>query len=145
MTKDFFTKEQREAIVSAIKQAELNTSGEIRVHLEGECKIDVLDRATYWFEKLNMHKTELRNGVLFYLAYRHKKFAILGDVGINTKVESNFWDAIKADMEHHFRAGDFTDGLISGILACGEQLKINFPYQSDDINELPDEISFGKK
>lgn len=144
MAKDFFTKEQRDTIEAAIKEAELNTSGEIRVHLEAECKIDVLDRATYWFEKLKMHKTELRNGVLFYLAFRDKKFAILGDVGINIKVQDNFWDAIKADMETNFKAGEFTKGLTSGILACGVQLKTNFPYQSDDVNELPDEISYGK-
>lgn len=145
MAKDFLTKEQSDKIVAAIKQAELNTSGEIRVHLEGKCAIDVLDRATYWFEKLKMHKTEQRNGVLFYLAYTDKKFAILGDAGINSKVPDNFWDTIKRDMEVQFRAGDFVNGLANGILACGEQLKSHFPYQSDDVNELSDEISYGKK
>lgn len=145
MAKDFLTKEQSDKIVAAIKQAELNTSGEIRVHLEGKCAIDVLDRATYWFEKLKMHKTEQRNGVLFYLAYTDKKFAILGDAGINSKVPSNFWDTIKSEMEARFREGDFVNGLVNGILACGEQLKSHFPYQSDDVNELSDEISYGKK
>lgn len=145
MAKDFLTKEQSDKIVAAIKQAELNTSGEIRVHLEGKCTIDVLDRATYWFEKLKMHKTDQRNGVLFYLAYTDKKFAILGDAGINSKVPDNFWDTIKRDMEVQFRAGDFVNGLANGILACGEQLKSHFPYQSDDVNELSDEISYGKK
>lgn len=145
MAKDFLTKEQSDKIVAAIKQAELNTSGEIRVHLEGKCAIDVLDRATYWFEKLKMHKTEQRNGVLFYLAYTDKKFAILGDAGINNKVPSNFWDTIKSEMEARFREGDFVNGLVNGILACGEQLKSHFPYQSDDVNELSDEISYGKK
>ncbi len=145
MAKDFLTKEQSDKIVAAIKQAELNTSGEIRVHLEGKCAIDVLDRATYWFEKLKMHKTEQRNGVLFYLAYTDKKFAILGDAGINSKVPSNFWDSIKSEMEARFREGDFVNGLVNGILACGEQLKSHFPYQSDDVNELSDEISYGKK
>lgn len=145
MAKDFLTKEQSDKIVAAIKQAELNTSGEIRVHLEGKCAIDVLDRATYWFEKLKMHKTAQRNGVLFYLAYTDKKFAILGDAGINSKVPSNFWDTIKSEMEARFREGDFVNGLANGILACGEQLKSHFPYQSDDVNELSDEISYGKK
>ncbi len=145
MAKDFLTKEQSDKIVAAIKQAELNTSGEIRVHLEGKCAIDLLDRATYWFEKLKMHKTEQRNGVLFYLAYTDKKFAILGDAGINSKVPSNFWDTIKSEMEARFREGDFVNGLANGILACGEQLKSHFPYQSDDVNELSDEISYGKK
>ncbi len=145
MATDFLTKEQSDKIVAAIKQAELNTSGEIRVHLEGKCAIDVLDRATYWFEKLKMHKTEQRNGVLFYLAYTDKKFAILGDAGINSKVPSNFWDTIKSEMEARFREGDFVNGLVNGILACGEQLKSHFPYQSDDVNELSDEISYGKK
>ena len=77
--KDFFTKEQEDIIIQAIKEAELNTSGEIRLHVENNCKINVLDRASHIFKKLSMHKTALRNGVLFYLAVKDKKFAILGD------------------------------------------------------------------
>ncbi len=144
MANDFFTANDRNQIVNAIKEAELNTSGEIRVHIDKKCEEDVLDRAAYWFEKLQMHKTELRNGVLFYLAYADRKFAILGDAGINQKVEDNFWEQIKETMLKHFKDGNFTQGLSEGILMSGEQLKKHFPYQSDDVNELPDEISFGK-
>jgi uncharacterized membrane protein len=143
MAKDFFSEEDKKRIVSAIKAAELNTSGEIRVHLEARCKEDVLDRAAYLFEKLQMHKTELRNGVLFYLAYADRKFAILGDGGINEKVPDDFWDEIKARAIEAFKEGDFVNGLCQGIELCGQQLKAHFPYQSDDVNELSDEISFG--
>jgi uncharacterized membrane protein len=87
-----FSKEQKELIVKAIKDAELNTSGEIRVHIENNCPEDVMDRAAYWFAELKMHKTELRNGVLFYLAFNDRKFAILGDIGVNTVVPENFWN-----------------------------------------------------
>ncbi|MFO7829685.1 MAG: TPM domain-containing protein, partial [Bacteroidales bacterium] len=80
---EFFSTEQKKQITDAIKEAELNTSGEIRVHIEMDCKEDVLDRAAFMFEKLAMHKTELRNGVLFYLSIKDRKFAILGDAGIN--------------------------------------------------------------
>lgn len=140
---DFFTAEQKKQITDAIKQAELNTSGEIRVHFETTCKIDVLDRAAQVFDALQMQKTALRNGVLFYLAIENKQFAILGDAGINQKVPENFWEQIKETMLTHFKAGDFAGGLEQGILMAGEQLKAHFNYQSDDKNELSDEISFG--
>jgi uncharacterized membrane protein len=140
---DFFTSEQKKQITDAIKQAELNTSGEIRVHFETTCKIDVLDRAAQVFDALKMQKTALRNGVLFYLAIENKQFAILGDAGINQKVPENFWEQIKETMLTHFKTGNFAGGLEQGILMAGEQLKAHFNYQSNDKNELSDEISFG--
>ncbi|MBN1599872.1 MAG: TPM domain-containing protein [Bacteroidales bacterium] len=142
--KKIFNDEAKAKITGAVKEAELNTSGEIRVHVENRCKIDVLDQASYIFKKLEMHKTELRNGVLFYLAVEDRKFAILGDAGINAKVPDNFWDEIKNVMSEHFKKGEFVQGLSKGIKMAGEQLKKHFPYQKDDINELSDEISLGK-
>lgn len=141
---NFFSKEQKKQITDAIAAAELNTSGEIKLHVEGYCKIDVLDRAAYVFEKLEIHKTAQRNGVLFYLAVNDHKFAILGDAGINQVVPDDFWDLIKETMLGYFKEGKFADGLSKGILMAGEQLKANFPYQKDDVNELSDEISFDK-
>lgn len=141
---NFFSKEEKEDITLAIKSAELETSGEIRVHIDGKCKGDVKDQAAYLFEKLEMNKTEQRNGVLFYLAVKNRKFAILGDAGINQVVPDNFWDEIRDEMLDCFRDNRFADGLIEGISRAGAQLKAHFPYQRDDVNELPDEISFGK-
>ena len=140
--KSFFTAEEQRRIVEAIAEAEMNTSGEIRVHLEKKCTLEVLDRASQVFAKLNMHKTAERNGVLFYLAVENHKFAILGDAGINAKTGPDFWNEIKAGMAEDFSKGNFADGLINGILKAGEQLKAHFPYKSDDVNELPNEISF---
>lgn len=140
----FFTKEQQSEILVAVKEAEKSTSGEIRVHIETECSEDVLDRAAWVFRKLNMHNTAERTGVLFYLAVRDHKFAIIGDTGINAKVPEGFWNEIKDLMETSFRESRFTDGLKEGILLAGSQLKAHFPYLRDDINELPDEISFNK-
>lgn len=140
--KDLFTEELQKQVVQAIEQAELNTSGEVRVHVDDNCKGDVLDRAAFVFEKIEMHKTELRNGVLFYLAVADRKFAILGDAGINEKVADDFWDEIKNDVISHFKSGDFAGGLSAGIIKAGDQLKAHFPYQDDDINELDNEISF---
>lgn len=141
---NFFTFEEKDLISEAIQVAEKNTSGEIRIHIEGKCKEDVLDRASYIFEKLEMHKTELRNGVLFYLAVQDHKFAILGDAGINQVTAEDFWEDIKSTMLGHFKEGNFTAGLAEGIKMAGEQLKKHFPYQDDDVNELSDEISFGE-
>jgi len=140
----YFTEENKLQITNAIRVAETNTSGEIRVHIENNCKGDVLDRAAYIFEKLEMQKTELRNGVLFYLAVKDHKFAILGDGGINAKVEDNFWETTKEVVIAKLKEGLYAEGLANGIIKAGEKLKEHFPYQADDVNELSDEISFGK-
>jgi uncharacterized membrane protein len=142
--KNFFTKEQQEIIVNAIKSAEKETSGEIRVHLESKCRGNVPERAVKMFKKLQMHKTELRNGVIIYLAAEDKKFAIFGDIGINEKVPDNFWEDVKELMRNHFIKGEFAEGVAEGILRVGEKLKEFFPYQDDDLNELSDEISMGE-
>lgn len=104
----------------------------------------MLDRAAFIFGELNMHKTELRNGVLFYIATASHKFAVLGDAGINAKVPGNFWDHIKEEMKKHFAAGDLVSGLSEGIRMGGKALKEFFPYKSGDTNELSDDIEFGK-
>ena len=137
-----FTKEQKEAMVAAIQQAEKDTSGEIRVHIENRRKIKVLDRAADVFAELKMHKTALRNGVLIYVALLDHQLAILGDAGINSKVPAGFWDSIKTNMIEKFKQGLITEGICEAVLAAGEQLKAYFPYQDDDVNELPDDISF---
>jgi len=144
MAKELFTANQQQEIVAAIKDAELNTSGEVKVHIDKKCKEDVLDRAAFIFDQLEMQKTELRNGVLIYLAVEDKKLAILGDAGINLKVPKNFWDTSRDFMIKHFKEGKFTEGLAGGIRMAGEQLKAHYPYQSDYVNELSDDISFGE-
>lgn len=138
----FFSKEQQAQILASVKEAELATSGEVRVHIETFCKEDVLDRSAWVFKKLGMHDTAERNGVLFYLAVSDKKFAIIGDAGINSKVPTGFWDEISALLQKNFKEGKFTEGLSEGIILAGKQLKSNFPHKPDDVNELPDEISF---
>ena len=138
----FFTAEQQQEIIRAIRIAEMDTSGEIRLHLEESCGDDVLDRAADIFRKLEMHKTELRNGVLIYLAVKDRQFAIIGDVGINEKVPENFWDEIKEDMVANFKQGNFVKGLINAIETSGTELQHFFPRNTGDINEMSDEISF---
>jgi uncharacterized membrane protein len=139
---DYFSAEEKDLIVNAIKEAELNTSGEIRVHIELRCAGDAKKRAISWFHNLGMDKTEQQNGVLVYLAIHSKKFAIIGDKGIDAVVPDDFWESVKDKMLVQFKESKFAEGLKEGILLAGEQLKTYFPYQSDDVNELPDEISF---
>lgn len=129
-------------IIAAIEEAERHTSGEIRVHIENQCPEEVLDRAAYWFQKLGMHRTKQRNGVLIYLALLDHKFAIIGDVGIHQKVPSDFWEKTKEEMLQYFRKGEITQGLEKGILQVGYQLQEHFPYDPHtDENELSNEIS----
>ncbi len=142
-SRNFFSAEQKSAIVKAIQEAEKNTSGEIRVHIEDRCfKKDVLDCATKAFRKLRMHQTAARNGVLFYLSLRSRRFAIIGDEGIDKCVPEDFWNEVKDVLAAHFAKGEFTEGLVAGIRLAGEKLQEFFPYQTDDVNELPDDISF---
>lgn len=139
-----FGKEEQTLITRSIQEAENKTSGEIKVHIEAHCPDgDVMERAKMVFGQLGMHTTQEKNGVLFYLAYQDRKFAILGDKGIYEKVPADFWESTKEKLRTHFKVGDFTQGLCEGIGEAGLQLKKFFPYQSDDINELPDDISFG--
>ncbi len=140
---DFLNSEQKALIKQAIVQAEKSTSGEIKVHIEEHCEGNVLDRATQVFGRLGMHKTRMRNGVLIYLAYIDRKFAILGDSGINAVVPDRFWDNIKVHMQTRFRAGRYADGLVEGVSMASEQLRRHFPFLAGDKNELSDEISFG--
>lgn len=145
MPQKLFSKEQQAQIEAAIKQAESETSGEIRVHIERHIKEDVLDYAAFIFEQLKMHKTKLRNGVLFLLVIEDRQLAIIGDAGINAKVKDGFWDKIRDHMVAHFKKDQYTEGLTEGILMAGKALKEHFPYdKKTDKNELPNEISFGK-
>ncbi len=133
----------KHAIEAAIKAAELHTPGEIRVHIEERCPENVLDRAAYIFSELEMHLTELRNGVLIYLALNDHKFAIIGDSGINTKVDKTFWDSTAELMKIHFKKQELNDGLCAAVIEAGNQLKQFFPFERDDTNELSNEVTFG--
>ena len=139
----FFSPEIQAEIVKTIKQAEKNTSGEIRLFIEDLCKHDVLDRAAFMFEKMKMHKTKERNGVLFYLAMNDKKFAIIGDAGIHSKVGEKFWDEIKEKMKEKFSGGELVEGLCSGIQEAGDALGKHFPHNKNDKNELSDNVVLG--
>lgn len=140
---DFLTKSEEDEIVEAIRLAEENTSGEIRVHLEKETSIAPIKRAVEVFHKLKMENTKDKNGVLIYVAVKSKQFAICGDKGINEKVPSDFWNSTKDVMLNHFKNGNNKQALVDGILKAGEQLKSYFPHQDDDVNELSNEISKG--
>ncbi|MBJ6369092.1 TPM domain-containing protein [Snuella sedimenti] len=141
---DFLSKKDEQAIVDAIRDAEKNTSGEIRIHIEKTSNNkDVFDRAMAVFHELKMDNTKLQNGVLIYVAVEDKTFVIYGDKGINDLVPDNFWDSTKDLMLSHFKTGHFKEGLIAGILKAGEQLQTFFPWQNDDIDELSNEISKG--
>lgn len=144
MGKSFFSEEDRQQIVRAIADAELMTSGEIRVHVDAKCAGDPVEKAFKIFYKLEMHQTAERNGVLFYIATEHRKLAIVGDEGIHQKVPNHFWDEIKEQMVVSFKAEGYTEGLVKGIQKAAEQLSLHFPRKADDVNELSNEVTFGK-
>ncbi len=141
----YFTGEQKEAMVAAIREAEKNTSGEIRIHFENHTRREVLDRAAQVFAELKMHKTALRNGVLIYIALEDRRLAILGDAGINAKVSTGYWDDISDQLVSDFKQGNVCGGVCKAVHAIGLQLKNFFPHRADDVNELPDDLSFGQE
>lgn len=138
---DFLTKEEEQAIVEAIRRAEKETSGEIRVHLEKTTSLAPFERAKEVFHDLKMDETELKNGVLFYVAVKDRKFVICGDKGIDDLVPKDFWNCTKEIVLNHFKNNNFQLGLTEGIERAGEQLKKYFPYQDGDTNELSNELS----
>ncbi len=140
---EFLLQLDEDRIVTSIGEAESDTSGEIRVHIEKHCPIEVLDRSVEVFANLHMHQTRQRNGVLIYIACHDHKFAIIGDAGINAKVGPNFWHEEKQILAHHFQSSHFTEGIVKAIHKVGMVLKQHFPYRPDDTNELPDDISYG--
>ena len=139
---EFFTLEQEQRVIAAIKQAEKNTSGEIRVHLESKSKAKpTLEYVWKVFDAIGMRRTIEANGVLFYIDINHRRFVIVADEGINRVVPDNFWEDITKIVTDGFKQGKYAEALEKGILKVGEKLKQYFPHQNDDINELPDEIS----
>jgi len=140
---DFLTTEEEGAIVEAIRMAEKETSGEIRVHIEKTTSKVHFDRALEVFYELGMDATDLKNGVLIYVAVEDHKFVICGDKGINEVVPADFWDCTKEVIATQFKTGNFKQGLIDGITRAGEKLQQFFPYQEGDTNELSNEISKG--
>lgn len=143
ITEDFLTAAEEQEIVQAIALAEKNTSGEIRVHIENHSDTPPIARAREVFNSLKMYKTQARNGVLFYVGVLDHSFAIIGDSGIDDVVESDFWECTKDIVIENFKNKKFKDGLVQGINRAGERLKEFFPYDSDDTNELSNEISKG--
>jgi uncharacterized membrane protein len=143
--KPFFSKEENEKIVLSIQDAERQTSGEIRLFVEGHCKyVDPLDRAAEIFTNLQMEKTELRNGVLFYVAIKDKQLAIFADSGIHDAAGDKFWKETVRQILSVFSKESVVAGIIATVGKIGEALRTHFPYDEDvDKNELPDEIIFG--
>ncbi len=136
-------KKEEKKILEAIRLAEKKTSGEIRVAIERICPVeDPVERAIEYFHRLGMQNTKERNGVLIYLATKSKKFAIIGDEGIDKKVPDGFWDEVKEKMLIHLKKGEIGEALKEAILLAGEKLQEYFPWQEGDIDELPDEIAY---
>jgi len=139
--KKFFTKEEREKILKAIKEAEKKTTGEIALHLVKKVKGDIFERGKEAFFRLGLYKTLRRNAVLFFISTGQRKFAILADEGIDKKVPENFWKEIAFEIEENFKKGNFAEGLLRAIKITGEKLSEYFPYEETDINEIPDQIT----
>ena len=138
-----FTPDEEARIVEAIRQAELKTSGEIRVHLEKRLEKSALEDAKDIFQRLHMHKTQDRNGVLILIAPIERTFAIIGDKGIDARVPEDFWAAERDLMARFFRDGKHCEGLVLAIQQIGQRLQAYFPVSENDKNELSNQISYG--
>ena len=140
---DFLSAKEEEEIIQAIRMAERNTSGEIRIHIESHSKTEIYKRTADVFHFLKMDNTKLRNGVLIYVAVNDRSFVIYGDQGINDVVGNDFWENTRNIIQSHFKTGNYKKGLIDGVIKAGEQLERYFPWSQNDTDELPNEISKG--
>lgn len=137
------TSAEAEAIEAAIRAAEKRTSGEIRVVVEKRAGKDPMKKAVAWFERLGMHRTQQRNGVLIYVGLKDRRFAIVGDEGIHRAVEEGFWNHTAEGMRTFFQQGRLVEGIIEGVRRAGEALARYFPYDPEtDVNELPDTVIY---
>lgn len=145
-TEEYFSAEEKAAIVAAIQEAERRTSGEVRIYIEGRCKlVNPVHRAMEIFSNLRMHETAERNAVLVYIAMKDRQLAVYGDAGIHEKVGSDFWNSEVKQMLAQFNRQNFAEGIIQIVKDIGEALTTHFPYDAKgDKNELPDDIVFGK-
>ncbi len=137
----FLTAAEEQRVLGAVRAFETRTSGEIRIHLAGGTRADVLAEARETFERLGMTATAQKNGVLFFVSVAARRFAVLGDSGIHAKVDDAFWERLARDVEARFRRGDVAGALVFGIETAGAALAAHFPHQAGDRNELPDDIS----
>jgi uncharacterized membrane protein len=144
--REFFTGEERESIVEAVRLAEQQTSGEVRVYVEHRCKyVNAIDRAIELFGQLKMHETAQRNAVLVYVATKDRQLAVFGDEGIHKKVGDDYWNAEVKKMIGAFSKDNCAAGLVHCIKDIGQALQHHFPYdRTTDKNELPDDIVFGR-
>ena len=139
----FFDPKGEELIVTAIQNTECQTSAEVRVHVQEHCRGSIMKDAARVFDALKMHETAERNGVLIYIVPKRHEFAVIGDKGINHLVGENYWQDVRDVMQNYFRQGQFAEGTAKAIQLIGQKLQEHFPFQEGDINELPDDISYG--
>ena len=144
--KEFFTDEEKQTIIDAVRNAEQRTSGEVRVFVESRCRyVNAIDRAVEIFENLQMQKTELRNATLVYVAIKDRQLAVFGDEGIHQKVGNEYWANEVMKMINAFNRDNIAEGIRQCVINIGEALALHFPYnRTTDKNELPDDIVFGR-
>ena len=140
---EFLSEEDLESLASAVREAEAHTSAEVRVHLDHTCEEDALRRAIKVFERLGMHRTTERNGVLIYISVQDHKLAVIGDAGIHERVGEQYWRELVDAVRERMREQRSREGLIHAVAELGGTLGRHFPRRPDDRNELPDDVSLG--
>jgi uncharacterized membrane protein len=141
--RSFMSEADLHAVTTAVEEAERMTSAEIRVHLDHRCPGDAMAQAVTVFERLGMHRTEERHGVLIYVVVGDRKLAVIGDKGIHERVGDAYWQGLVASVIAHMREQRPRDGLLHAVRGVGEILRTHFPRRPDDRNELTDEVSIG--
>lgn len=140
--KKFLTEKETEQVANTIKEAENQTSAEIKLVVARHCWIDIKSKAAHIFKKFGLDTTKQRNCVLILLITTNREFLIYGDQGIHEKVGQDFWEDTSNQVINKFEAGAFGDGICEGIKLIGEKLAYYFPYQADDKNEVSDEVAY---
>lgn len=143
---DVFTQEELSGIKKATQDAELLTSGEIKVGIISDCRrgLSPREQALKEFYRLGLDKTRDKTGILILIILQQKKVEILADKGINDKVPEGYWNEAVATIAGGFKEGKAYEGLSRAVITIGELLAKTFPRKPDDRDEISDEVSLGR-
>lgn len=97
---------------------------------------EVEEAAIASFYSEGLYRTRQENGILIFVSVLEHRVWILGDRGINEKIDPGEWQDIVEDLTEGIKTGRQGEALCQAVTHVGEILKAHFPLQEDDRDEL---------
>lgn len=102
----------------------------------------VRERAVRAFFEKGLYRTRDETGILIFISLLEHKVWILGDRGINQKIDQQLWFTVAGELAERIREGRAFEGLCTVIQKLCSILAEHFPQKTGDKNELPDKMLF---